>query len=622
MLNLLRAKHSRMLVWTLLVLIVVGLAGFGIGNSGAFHSSKVATVGDESIDGVTYARAMERELRAVSGQIGRSLPMSEARQYNLPNLVLAQLVNDAALDNEASRLSLSTGDGAVRDQLLSIQAFRGADGKFDRATYLDMLKRNGLDPAIFESDLRHEATRALLAGSVEGPVADPKGAAAALLAYVGERRSFDWLAIGPSLLPEPVPAPTDADIAAQYGDHPDLYTRPETRQITYVSLAPEVLAASIEVPEADLRAAYDAAPDRFNTPEKRILDRIGFPTDADAAAARARLDAGSVDFDALATERGLSAAQIDQGAVAADALGAEARAAVFGAGGPGIVGPVPTPLGPSLYRINAILAASNVPFEAARDQLHQERALKLAADKITSDSAAVEDLIAGGATLEEIASETDLKLGTVALNAETTGGVADDAAFRTLAAKADPGSETDLTQLGNGGIVSLRVDRIDPPALLPLDQVRDKVAADWTAGETARRLTALAQGFAKELEGGLAFTALASRLQLVPQAAGPVARAAQVPGVPAATLADIFAAPPRGTVVAADGASALLAQVTEIAPFDLAASDNQTIVTNAETQLRGQVAGDVLALYTSAVRNQVGVAVNQSQIDAALARFP
>ena len=72
MLNLLRAKHSRMLVWTLLVLIVVGLAGFGIGNSGAFHSSKVATVGDESIDGVTYARAMDRELRAVSGQIGRS----------------------------------------------------------------------------------------------------------------------------------------------------------------------------------------------------------------------------------------------------------------------------------------------------------------------------------------------------------------------------------------------------------------------------------------------------------------------------------------------------------------------------------------------------------------------
>ena len=36
--------------------------------------------------------------------------MSEARQYGVDGMVLARLVNDAALDDEAARLGVSTGD--------------------------------------------------------------------------------------------------------------------------------------------------------------------------------------------------------------------------------------------------------------------------------------------------------------------------------------------------------------------------------------------------------------------------------------------------------------------------------------------------------------------------------
>ena len=102
-------------------------------------------------------------------------------------------------------------------------------------------------------------------------------------------------------------------------------------------------------------------------PERRLLDRIGFGTDAEAAAAKARLDAGEVDFDALAAERGLGPAEIDQGEVMAEDLAEAARDGGVRRPGPGIVGPVPTPLGPSIYRINAVLAARTTPFEQARE---------------------------------------------------------------------------------------------------------------------------------------------------------------------------------------------------------------------------------------------------------------
>ncbi|MEJ1469438.1 peptidyl-prolyl cis-trans isomerase, partial [Escherichia coli] len=86
----------------------------------------------------------------------------------------------------------------------------------------------------------------------------------------------------------------------------DRYTRPETQTITYASMTPDSIAATIEIPEEDIRAAYAADPARFSTPERRILDRIGFATTDEAAAAKARLDAGETDFDKLAAERGLT----------------------------------------------------------------------------------------------------------------------------------------------------------------------------------------------------------------------------------------------------------------------------------------------------------------------------
>ncbi len=626
MLDFLRAKHSRVLVWTLLVLLVIGLAGFGIGNSGALTSDDVAVVGDRTVSETEYARALDREVRALSNRLGRALPMSEARQYGMDRMVLARLVNDAALDEEADRLGLSVGDGTVGAQVMTVGAFRGPDGKFDRQTYEMVLRNNGLEPGAFEEDLRRETAREMLASAAQAGAAPPATAAATILGYLGERRGFDWIEVTPAALPEPVPAPTEDQLKAEYDAHNDRYTRPETRHVTYASVTPEALAASVEVPEAVLHAASDAAPGRFNSPERRALDRIGFATDADAAAAKARLDAGEIDFDALAAERGLTPDQIDLGEVAASALTPEGRAAVFGATEPGVIGPVPSALGPSLYRINAILAASSTPFEAARDELRQERALKLAADKIASDTASIEDLVAGGATLEELDAETEMTLATIDLTAETMDGIAADPAFRDLAAKADVGETTDVAQLADGGLVALRIDAIDAPALIPLAEVRDRVAADWTAAETGRRLTALAQGFADEVRGGVSFADLASRLGLSPAAAAPQTRDAVTPGVSPQLMTDIFAAGQNGLVTAPDaagpGVGVILAQLTAIEPFDMAAADNKTIVDNTEGQLRGQVAEDVLALYTAALRDGAGVTLHQNQIDAVLTRFP
>lgn len=617
-------RRSGLFVWALMVAIMVGLAGFGIGVSGHFGGgTDIATVGDEKVTADGYVRAMQQEMRSLQQQVGRSLPMAEARQYGVDGMVLGQLVNDAALDGEARRLGISTGDAAVREQILATPAFRGPSGQFDKTTYEAALDRAGLRPDQFEALLRAEASRNLLASAVPAAAQMPDTEAKTVLAFLGEKRGFDWIRLDASKLAAPIPAPTDADLQAFHDAHAaDRYTRPETRQVSYAAVTPDALAATIEIPDADLRAAYDAAGARFQTPEKRAIDRLAFGTMDEAAAARSRLDKGETDFDALAAERGLKPGDTDQGTVTADQLPEPARDAVFAATGPGIVGPVETPLGPSLYRVNAILAARTTPFEEAKAALAHDLALDRAKKQISDDGPHIEDLVAGGATLEEIASETVMELGHVALTAGSTDGLASDPAFRAAADKAEVGEETDPIQLADGGLATLRVDSIDPPTVIPLDGIRDRVAADWTADQTASALQKLADGEVAEMKAGKSFADVATRLDLPIQTAGPITRGETVQGTPPEIVADIFAAAPGAAVTRRDGETVVLAVLTTTTPLDLADAANAPILTQLQQQYDDQVRGDVLALYTGALRAAAGVTVNQSLVESTLSRFP
>lgn len=622
MLGSFRRGRANVLIWALMAALIVGLAGFGIGVGGGLGSQTVASVGDRDVTADDYLRTLQQELRAYTSQLGRDVPMAEAREYGIDRIVLARLVNDAALDAEAARLGVSASDETVRAQVTATPAFQGADGNFSREAYAYALERIGLRPAEFEELLRAETARELVASSIQANAQLPETAARKVLDFLGEERSFDWIRLDASLLPAPVAAPTDAEIEAEYAARPDRYTRPETRRITYASITPDALAATIEVPEDELRAAYDAAQAQYVTPERRLADRIGFPTLEEAAAAKARLDAGAIDFDALAAERGLQPADIDQGTLTADRLSGPAREAVFGAAGPGIVGPVDTPLGPSLYRINAVLAAATTPFETARADLARQRARAEAERRIRDDTAAIEDLLAGGATIEEIASETELEMATLALDAATAGGIADDPAFRQAALDAEAGVETDLIALADGGIATLRVDAVEPPALQPLETVRDRVVADWTAARTAEALTRLADGYVAELDAGLSFAALAERIGRPVATQPPLTRGGSVEGAPGALVADVFAAAPDGSSITADGEGVILARLTAVEAFDPAAAENAEVMRQVSEQFDQQAADDALALFTAAVREEARVSVNQALVDSTLARFP
>ena len=91
-------NFSRTVVWIIVGLLIVGLAGFGATSfTGSVRT--VGKVGNEWISVDDYARELQREMRAVEAQTGQPLTMAEARSLGIDQVVLSRLVQLAALDN-------------------------------------------------------------------------------------------------------------------------------------------------------------------------------------------------------------------------------------------------------------------------------------------------------------------------------------------------------------------------------------------------------------------------------------------------------------------------------------------------------------------------------------------
>ncbi len=622
----LRTKGKSTIVWILLGLMILGLGGFGV-TSFSGGTTEVGSVGDTKITADEYARALQNEMRNLSQQTGQQITMAQAQQMGLPAMVQGQLIGAAALAEQARRIGVSVGDEKVAETIMQAGAFQGPNGRFDRTAYSEILRRERLTEADFEATVRDDESRLILQRAIAGGVEAPTPMVDQTARWLLQTRDFAWHELTADDLAEPIADPDEATLKAWHEANGDRFTAPETRKISYAWINPDMLSSEVEVDEEALRAVYDRNIEQFQRPERRMVGRLVFPTEADAQAARDQIDAGEKPFESFVIDRGLSLDDIDLGEVTRQDLG-QAADTVFAAEQPGVVGPVQTDLGPALFSVNAILDPVDIPFEEARDDLRGEAALSRAARQIQDRAPDYEDLLAGGATLEELAEETELELGQVDWTAEGNpdeGSIAGYEGFRERAADITASDFPQLFELADGGVFAMRLDEIVPPTLKPFDAVRDEVLADWKQAELQRRLLDLA-----------AEQRLAAVAQTSPGAdAEPQAEAVEEPaavdwttetgmsrsdymrGLPPEILSQAFAMAEPGDVGVVDaGDRVFVLRLDQISDADLSTEDATQIVDSVKSRLDQSLQGDIFDYYARHVQRNSKVQIDQQAINA------
>jgi peptidyl-prolyl cis-trans isomerase D len=608
---------KKMVVWGILGLLIVGLGGFGTANFGGTVNS-VGKVGDRDVDANTYANALTSEISRFEQQIGQPMSITQAAQIGIPERVLGQLFNQAALDNETARLSLSIGDKAVREQLLSIPAFQGLDGQFDSEAYRASLSRVGENPTSFENGLREDLSRSLLQGALTTGITMPEIYGDVVVEWLGERRTISVATLDENLLLLGTPVPADTDIKAHYDNAPEAYTTPETRDVTYIWLTPAMLADEVDLDEDSLRQIYDENIVQFVQAERRLVERLVFGTKEEAEAASARLIAGETTFEDEIATRGLELIDADMGDVARADLGTAGNP-VFALDLHGVSEVVETDLGPALFRVNGVLEASEISFEEARDDLSIEMAADAARREISDMLEEIDDLLASGATLEEVAAETRLELDTLGWTPASEDGIASYTDFISAVQAASTDDFPEVLQLSDGGIFAMRLNEIKPAALRPLDEVRDQVIADWEVAEMARQMLVRAQELESQVASG---TALAD-LDLPLETFEAITRQDFISTMPDGFIDAVFAPDLKEgatTLIQGDG-QVVIARIDTVMPPE-ETDENTAIADSYITSAAQGAAQDVIAAFSTALRTRDGVTINDTAITAIHAQLP
>ncbi len=610
-----KGQISKFFVGALMLLLIIGLAGFGSSNFGG-QSLSIGQVGSVEIGANEYTQALNQELQAVSAQTGQNISLAQAQQFGVDRAVLQRLVSSAAIENENNNLGLSVGDVEVQRQVLASPNFQGLSGSFDKDAYEFTLERIGLTPQEYENSIRADTAASILQIAISSGITAPDTYGDVMLKYIGERRNFSWLSITADTLTSPLAEPTETDLQSYFESNTDDFMLPASKRLTYVWLSPEFVMDQIEVDEDSLRALYDERNAFYNLPERRLVERLVFATPEEADAAFAEIRAGTTSFDEAVTARGLTLSDIDLGDVSQSDLG-DAGEAVFALTEPGIAEPVETLLGPALIRVNAILSARSTPFEEARAELQDEFAADAARRLVADQIADMDDLLAGGATLEELGAETDMQLGQVDWSEGQSDGITAYEGFQNAARLITTGDFPEVLQLDDGGIFALRLNELIDERPDSFDNAREQVITAWNANVLSQQLAADAATILAQLENGASLSSMGHAVTVQTH----ITRDAFIDDTPPDFLEQIFALEPGESIAAAGEGYTVIATLHQVLDSDPEDPDAAAVRDAINDGIRQGIGQDALDAFNNALQFEAGISLDQAAINAVHAQF-
>lgn len=623
MLQAIRGQAASWIVKALFVVLILSFVGWGIGDyiARSRAPTSVATVGAVEISPTQLSNAVSQESQRLR-QIFGNLEHEQLKQLGIIDQVLNRLIGQTLVELEARRLGVTIDDAVLRGAIQSNPAFRNELGQFDRNRFQIVLNQAGFTEASFIALLRQDLLRSQLMTAVAAGSHPPDVLVSALVKRRGERRVADYVTVPlPGI--ESVKAPTEDELVQYHKEHAADFTAPEYRDLSWVRLAADDLAQGMQASEQQVKEAYDQRIDEFRKPETRDVEQILLSDETAAKAAADKLAKGET-FDKVAAESGTAAEQLALGSVRKDELPPEIGDAIFGAEVNKPTQPLKSDFGWHIFRVTAISPESQRSFEEVHDELAKTVAHEKAADAIYEQANKLEDMTSAGTSLEDSAQRLALKVEKVeGIDAE--GKKADGSSvtlpnseqLRRVAFGLSEGQTSSLIESKSGDeYILVRADHVTPPALKPLEQVKNAVESAWINDQRDQAAKARADALAEKAKTGTSLADLAKAEKLNLETTAPFTRDGDGLGtLPQALAAGIFGAKAPGEVTVAQAGTAgyVVASLKEVKP--VSEEEEKSLATQVSQATRQAMQNDIAATFQNALRTRYDVSIDRKALD-------
>jgi peptidyl-prolyl cis-trans isomerase D len=474
----------------LIILVIIAVA-FGMGDitgvgGGVSSSSALVQVGDKKLT----EQELQDRLRNALERVRQQQPMLDMAQFVRTggfDQVLNQVIDGMALEEYAAQQGMAVSPAAIDGQIASIPAFQGFDGKFSQQRFDQLLAEQRLTAEQVRSDIRRETLVQWLMAPIANPGPVPAELATPYASLMLERRkgSVGYIPIGAIA---PGAQPTDAEIQAYYTKNSGRYTLPERRVVRYAVVTPAQFEAGAKATDAEIAAEYKKNAAQYAATTRRNLAQIIVANEAAAKGIAAKVNAGTSMADA-AKAAGLQASTLQNAEKAAFARASStaiADAAFAGAQG-AVVGPLRSPLGWHIVKVESIEQVAGKSLDQVRAELADTIAKSKLATALADLRAKIDGEIAGNSTFDELVAGSKLKAETSAPlfpdgRAALAGDTAPDPTLAQIAQAGFSMEATDDPQLiplgGEGAFALVKTDKIIAAAPRPLAEIRPGVAED------------------------------------------------------------------------------------------------------------------------------------------------
>ena len=561
MLDVMRRGASTWISKLLLGLLIVSFGIWGIADVFRGFGSNVAfKVGSTEIGVGEFDMTYARELQQISQRLRRPFNKDEALKLGVARQIIDKVVTEATISEMAHDLRLGISDKTIASDITQDPSFKGSTGAFDRNRFVELLRANGWNEDIYVTKRRADLLRGQLIEGVTGGIAAPKVLLEAIEQYRNEQRSVRAVTISAETLGE-IALPSDADLAAFFEARKVAFRAPETRSFDVLVLDADAIAKAADVTDDEARAEWTRQKVRFGTPEKRRVRQLAFDDAAAAEAAAKKLAAGTPFADVVA-ERGAKLEDLDLGLLAkANYLDPKIGEATFALGKIGDVsGVVQGRFRAVILELAEVVAATERPFAEVAADLKIEIAKKRAEGDILARHDQIEDALAGGAKLREVAERFGLKP-TVVEKMTKDGKLGDGSTFAavpnaarmiTAVYESDVGVENETLDLGGKGFAWFAVTAVDPAHDRPLTEVKTEALAAWKTEEVRKRLGEAAGRLLQRLKAGEDFDTVAKEATVTPVTTAEFKREDRPEGLSPAAVAAAFEGP-EGHIASVQG---------------------------------------------------------------------
>lgn len=620
MLQSMRQLAHSWIVKALMLFLAVSFSLWGIGDifRGNPLQKTVASVGSTTLTVQDLNRAFERNLTYARQKLSPDLTAQQAKQIGLLDKTLQDEIKRALVTQDLERLGLDVPPQAVLDMLGKQAQFRSPDGSFNKEKFLQLLRQQGLSEKSFLESSQKDLAQQMLLSALNTDQNVPQAMKDALIRAQSRMRILDVVTLDASKI-SGIAVPDDKTLHDFYDHNPTLFSAPETRGLTIATLSTEALAKDIVISDDQVKKEYEAKSSELSKPEQRNIEQA-VVQDEDKAKQLTSQARASKDLDATAKinhETAIPLNEVDQ-----KNLLPELAAAVFALPTGGVSDPIKTQLGWHVVQVKKIIPPGTPSFDSIKEVLREDLRRDQAIEAATRSLNRLDDLLASGHALEDIADELKLRVVRISgidatgktLDGKTPAEFPDKANMLKQAFGQGAGETSPVDDDKNGHYYVVRTDDITPASTKPFDKVKESVAAAWKAREQQIKATTEAQSIEKDLRSGKALTEFANHEGVTVRSSAPLSEIGDTdPSLPKDLIAKALKLKKGDTTSASIDGKEVIVRVASLRDADLTKPDPRR--NRIANQIKLQMGEDRIEEYLEHLRRVFTVKINASLMD-------